>query len=102
MAIALDDVGVARDPTDPPARHVPALREREDFHAGLLRPGRLQEAGWTVAIEGDLGVRAVVHDDELVPSRQLDHLLKEIIRRNRPGRIVRVVEEEQVGLLPNV
>ena len=42
-----------------------------------------------VAVEGDVGVGEVVHEDELVLAREVDEPLHQLGRRDRGGRVVR-------------
>ena len=96
LPVALDHLRVAGDEAGAPARHVPALREREDLDADLLRARRLEEARRAVAVEAELGVGVVVDDDQVVRARELDRALEVAGLDDGAGRVVRVVEEEQV------
>src|SRR5207237_9606235 len=96
LPVALDDLGVARYEAGAPAGHVPALRRGEDLDADLLRPPRLEEARRAVTVEGDLRVRVVVDDHQVVLAGEFDGALEEAGLHDRAGRIVGVVEEEHV------
>ena len=41
-------------------------------------PGVSRKLGGAVAVEGDLGVRVVVHDDQVAVARELDRVLEEV------------------------
>ncbi len=97
--VGLDRVGVAEDRGDPPAGHVVALGEREDLHPDLLGAGRGEEAGRDVAVVGRLRVSVVVDDEDLVLAGKGDDFLEEPVGDDRPGRVVRVVDEHHLRLL---
>ena len=59
---ALDDLRVADDETDAPARHAVGLRHRPHLDADVLRAGRREEALRRAAVEDEVDVRGVVHD----------------------------------------
>ncbi len=67
-----------------------------------LAPGVARNDGALVAVEGDLGVGVVVHDEDLVGAGELDHALEEPLGHDRAGRVVGVVEVHQLGLARDV
>ena len=85
LPVVRDRLGVADDRTAAPAGHVVALREREDLDADVERAGRREEAGRDVAVESQLGVRVVVHHENVVLARERDDLRRRT-RRGRPRR----------------
>ena len=95
--VGLDRLGVADDRRAAPAGHVVALREAEDLDADVLGARRLQEARRDVAVVGRLRVGVVVDDEDLVLAGELDDALEQPVGRDRAGRVVRVVEEQQPG-----
>src|SRR6185437_3038277 len=68
----------------------------EDLDADVFRTRRLQEARREVAVVAELRVGVVVDDDEVVRAGELDRALEVAVPHDRTGRVVRVVEEEQV------
>ena len=102
LPVGLDGLRVADDGRGAPAGHVVALGQREDLDPDLLGPGRGQEAGRHVAVEGGLGVRGVVDDQDVVGAGEVDRLLEQPVGHHRAGGVVRVVEVHQpraVGVL---
>ncbi len=99
-ASARDHLAVADGEADPPARHVVALRQREELDADVLRARHLQEARRLVAVEDEVGVGEVVHDQQLVLARELDDALEEGEVDDLGGRVVREVEDQQLRLRP--
>src|SRR5689334_2327233 len=81
----VDQVGAAAHPADPPAGHVVRLRERVELEADLLRAGYLKERERLVPVEGDLRVRRVVAEDDVVPAAEVDGALEEFAIRRRRG-----------------
>ena len=73
-----DHLGVAQAEADAPARHVVALRQREDLDGDFLGALHLQNAGRPVAVEAQVGVGEIVHHHGAVMARQADDLLEEI------------------------
>ena len=52
-------------------------------------PGTWRIEGGSIAVEGEVGVREVVHDDDLVLAREGDDTLHEVELDGRRGRVVR-------------
>ena len=61
-ASARDHLRIAQAEAHAPARHVVALRHREDLDGDFLGALHLQDAGRLVAVEAEIGVREIVHD----------------------------------------
>ena len=62
----------------------------------------LQQRGRPVAAEGDFRVGRVMAEDDAVDAAELDRLLEELVGRGGGGRIVGVVQPEQLGALADV
>ena len=62
-----------------------------------MRARRLEERRRAVAVVGDLRVRVVVHDDDVVAAGELDHPGEEVVLDDPAGRVVGVVDEHQPG-----
>jgi len=62
-----------------------------ELHPDLLGPGRLQEADRPVAVKGDLGVRGIVKDNQVVLPGEPDRLFEEAEVGYGAGRVVGVV-----------
>ena len=99
-ASARDHLAVADREADAPARHVVALREREELDADVLGARHLQEARRLVAVEAEVGVGEVVHHQHVVLARELDDALEEGEVDDLGGRVVREVEDQQLRLRP--
>ena len=69
-----DDLGVADEEAHAPPRHRERLRERVELDRDVLRARHLQDRRRLVAVEAEVGVREVVHDDDLAFTRELDEL----------------------------
>ena len=95
LPIGLYGGPVAHDRRRTPARHVPALRQREHFDAHVLGAWGLQEARRHIAVERGLRVRGVVHDQHIVLAAERNGLLEEAVGDDRPGRVVGVVQVQE-------
>ena len=96
----LHDLGVADHERAAPAGHREALRHRVQLDRALLGPVGLQDRRRVVAVEADVGVGEVVHDDHLPLPAEVDHPLHELQVDARPGRVVREGDDEHAGLRP--
>jgi hypothetical protein len=96
---ALDDLGVADDEADAPARHPVALRHREHLDAELLRAARREEAPRRAAVEDEVAVGEVVHDRGVGLAREREGVLERAGRRRDRTRVRRVVEVERGDVL---
>src|SRR3954454_21446320 len=65
----LHDIRAPGDEADAPAGHRERLGQAVELDGALVRPLRLQNRRWLVAVERDVRVREVVHDDELALTR---------------------------------
>jgi hypothetical protein len=83
------------------ADHVEPLRHRVHLDADLLGPVHLEEAQ-RHALVGEQYVGRVLDDHHLVLVGKLDHPFVEIPGRDRPGRAIRVVDDEQLGPLLHI
>ena len=72
-----DDLGVADEEAHAPAGHRERLRERVQLDRDVLRARHLQDRRRLVAVEAEVGVREVVHDDDLALACELDEPLHE-------------------------
>ena len=103
VVIALDrlegaqHLAVAGREADPPAGHVVALGHRRELAADALGPLDRQEARRLVAVEADVAVGEVVDHEEAVLLRQRDDLLEEGRLDDRGRRVVRVVQDQDLG-----
>ena len=68
--------GLPEAEADAPARHVVALRHREDLDRHFLRALHLQNAGRLVAIEAEVGIGEIVDDHGVVLARQAHDVSK--------------------------
>ena len=98
-ASAATTVGVADDEADAPARHRVALRQGVELHRDLACPGRLEDRRRAVAVEGDVGVREVVHEHELaLPAKSTTPCLKSVTHGR--GRVVRERQDDDARAWP--
>ena len=91
----LDDLGVADDEADAPARHPVGLRHRPHLDADVLRAGRREEALRAPAVEDDVDVRGVVDDGAARSTRPGDGVLEDAVGHADGARIRGVVEVER-------
>ena len=96
----LHDVGVADHERAAPAGHGEALGHRVQLDGALLGPLGLQDGGRVVAVEADVGVGEVVHDDHLPLPAEVDDALHEVEVDARAGRVVGEGDDEHAGLRP--
>ena len=61
-----------------------------------LAPGTARKRQ-RLALVGEHDVGRVLHDDDLVLLGEVDHAVVEVARRDRAGRAVRVVDDQQLG-----
>ena len=73
----VDEVLVADHEADAPARHVVALRHREELDRDVARARHLHDRRRLPAVERDVGVGEVVHDVDVVLARERDDPLEE-------------------------
>src|ERR1035437_7268158 len=88
----------AQAETHPPAGHVIALGHRENLHGHILGALHLQNAGWLVAVEAEVGVSEIVDDEGAVVARQTDDLAEVIQIDAGRGGVVREGDEEHLRL----
>ena len=93
---------VAAHETDPPARHVIALGEREKLHRNFFRTGHLQDRRCLVAVVHDVRVGQIVHYPDVVAPRDIDHLLKKFQVHALGGRIRRKADHQHLGARPGI
>ena len=101
VGVGLDDQRVAGHEAEPPAGHVEALAHAVQLDADVERAGRGQEAH-RLAVEHQGGVGGVVDDDQVVGLGEGDHVLEELGRGARAGRVVGVVDDQRLGPLEHV
>ncbi len=82
-------LGVPDDEADPPSRHRVTLGERVQLDADVHGTRHLEEARRLVSVEGDIGVREVVDQHDLVFLGERDEALEEPDIDDRRGRVVR-------------
>ena len=68
-----------------------------ELDADLAGAVGLEEADRPVAVEGDLAVGAVVADGDVMLAGEGDRLLEEVEVGDGAGRVVGVVQPEQLG-----
>ena len=68
-----------------------------EFDRDLARARDLEDARRDVPVEGDLAVRVVVSDQDVVALAELDRALEVIARGDRRGRVVGVIEVDELG-----
>ena len=73
---------IADAEADAPARHVVTFRQREKFHADILRARRLEKARRLIAVESKIGIGEIVDDDEIMFLGRFDHASRK--NRARP------------------
>ena len=83
---ALMACGVAGGERDTPAGHVVRLRAAEQLDRDVLGAGALEQARRDVAVEADLGVRVVVHEQDVVLLGERDGAVEVLDRSGRPPR----------------
>ncbi len=93
---------VADHEAHPPARHVVALGQGEEFHRHVLGALHLHDGGGLVAVEDDVGVGDVVHHQDAVLLRHGHHLLEEFEFHALGGGVGREVQDEHLRLRPMV
>ena len=89
-----DDLRVADDEAEPPARHAVALRHGEHLDTDLFGPWGCEEALRRGAVEDEVGVGEVVDDGGTGLVRVGDRFLEDAVGRGRGARVGWVVEEE--------
>ena len=94
----VDHLLVAGAETDAPAGHVVGLAHRRELDADVLGALGRQEAGGLVAVEERLAVGEVVDDLELEVLGQVHDRLEEARIDRHGGRVVRIVQDQQLGL----
>jgi hypothetical protein len=104
VVVALDarervhQVLVADHEADPPAGHVVALRHREELDCDVACAGHLHDRRRPVVVEHDVGIREVVHDEDVVLFGDGDHPLEEAEIDALGGRVRRKTQYEHFGL----
>ena len=89
FARARDDVGATGDEADAPAGHRERLGQAVQLDAAVERAGDLEQRRRAVAVEGDVRVGEVVHEQHVVLEREVDEALQILAGRGRRGRVVR-------------
>ena len=88
-----DQVAVADHEADAPAGHVVALRQGEELDRDVLRARHLHDRRRLVAVEDDVGIGEVVHDDRCrARAAERDDALEEVAgrrtaRSDSPGKL---------------
>ena len=84
-----DHLRVSEHEADAPAGHREALRQAVDLDRDILRARHLQERRRLVPVEAELRVREVVHEEDVVLARELDHARHELEVDALARRVVR-------------
>src|SRR5262245_23848632 len=96
----MDNVPISDRKPHTPARHVVTFRQRKKFDADLFSTWNLKQARCPVAVEGQIRIRQIVNDDQLVFLGKLDDPLEEIDLHHFGGRVMRKADDKQFGLWP--
>ncbi len=94
----VDEVLVADHEADAPARHVVALRHREELDRDVARAFDLHDRRRLPAVERDVRIREIVHDVDAVLAGERDDLLEERQLDALRRRIRREVDDEHLRL----
>ena len=84
-----DHARVAEAESNAPSRHVVAFRQRKNLHRDVLGSFDLQNAGRTIAVEPQIGVREIVNHHRSVMAREANDLFKKIHIDALRSRVVR-------------
>ena len=95
-----DDLGVAHQERHPPPRHRERLGERVQLDGHVLGPGDLQDRRRLVAVEGDVGIGEVVHEDDVVLTGEVDDALHPGQVDTRRGGVVGERQHDDARLGP--
>ena len=102
MASAATTSALPSRKPDAPARHRERLRERVELDRDVGRARHLQDRRRVVAVEAEVGVREVVHEQHLVLAREVDHALHELEVDAGGGRVVRERQHDDARPRPRV
>ena len=97
-----DDLVVAEQEAHSPARHREGLRERVELDGDVLRTRDLQDRRRLIAVEPEIRVREVVHDDHLACARECDELLHEGEIDTCRRRVVRKRRDDDAWARPRL
>ena len=92
-----DDLGAADDEADAPAGHREGLRHAVELDRALGGAVGREHGRRLVAVEGDVGVREVVHEHEVVLAREVDEPLHVGGRCDDGRRVVRERDDDDLG-----
>ena len=95
-----DHFAIANRKPHAPARHVVALRQREELDADIFRAGHLHHRRRLVTVEAQVRVREILRDHDVVFARELNHPLHKMQIDGRGGRIMRKVHDEELRPRP--
>ena len=84
-----------------PANHVESLRHRMNFDAYFACAINLQEAEWC-AIVAEQNMCSILHDDDFVFVRKVDHSFVEVAGCNLPGRAIGIIDDKQLCFFANI
>src|SRR5581483_5856207 len=93
-----DDVGTAEHERHTPPREREPLRQRVQLDGDVACAFRLEDRGRAVAVEGEIGIREVVHEHDLLLTGEIDEPLQVAELRARRGRVVRKRREQDARL----
>ena len=94
----MDHARIAQAETDAPASHVVTFGHREDLDGHFLGPIHLQNAGRFEAVKTKVRVGEIVQDHRAVLQRQANHALEEFEINARRSGVVRIAEQNHLGL----
>src|SRR5690606_33540209 len=83
--------------TDTPAGHVVALAHGEEFHRDFAGPFHLHDGRRHITVEGDVRVRQVVHDQDVVLAREGHDSFEERQIDALGGRIAGKTQDHHLG-----
>ena len=92
-----DDLGAADDEADAPAGHREGLRQAVELDRALGGAVGREHGRRLVAVEGDVGVREVVHEHEVVLAREVDEPLHVGGRCDDGRGVVRERDDDDLG-----
>ena len=101
IAISFHEQLVACHETATPASHVEALARRVQFDANFLR-FRCSQKAQRLAFKYQGRIGSIMNDDDAISSCEFNHFGKELRRRARAGRIIRIIDHQHLRLAENV
>ena len=93
-----DELRVAHHETHAPAGHVVALGQGEELHRDVLGSRHLHDGRRLPAVEDDVGIGEVVHDEDVVLAGQRDDALEEVQLHALRRGVARKADDDHLRL----